>query len=241
MLASRSTGVNHLVTTHGYDHQEALRLLQRAPPAPPGDRTAPQKCPYCPRICPTVASVNRHVVAMHRDEARIKRARPAPQPAAPSAPHDHMCHLCSFASGTKGGLTSHLLRTHNFDRRLPKRHRSSDCEESVEHLLFHCPRFAALRMKHGIRPPGDAKQWFERRVPDFLREALQLFDDEWLRRAGATPSAISSLQKPATETRVSACAKYIFYKCKPIIKTAANAAAALFGCASRPLKRRERD
>ena len=241
VLASRSTGVNHLVTTHGYDHQEALRLLQRAPPAPPGDRTAPQKCPYCPRICPTVASVNRHVVAMHRDEARIKRARPAPQPAAPSAPHDHMCHLCSFASGTKGGLTSHLLRTHNFDRRLPKRHRSSDCEESVEHLLFHCPRFAALRMKHGIRPPGDAKQWFERRVPDFLREALQLFDDEWLRRAGATPSAISSLQKPATETRVSACAKYIFYKCKPIIKTAANAAAALFGCASRPLKRRERD
>ncbi|KNH07149.1 hypothetical protein XU18_2194 [Perkinsela sp. CCAP 1560/4] len=119
---------------------------------------------------------------MHRDEARIKRARPAPQPAAPSAPHDHMCHLCSFASGTKGGLTSHLLRTHNFDRRLPKRHRSSDCEESVEHLLFHCPRFAALRMKHGIRPPGDVKQWFERRVPGFLREALQLFDDEWLRR-----------------------------------------------------------
>ncbi|KNH06250.1 Zinc finger C2H2-like protein [Perkinsela sp. CCAP 1560/4] len=61
VLASRSTGVNHLVTTHGYDHQEALRLLQRAPPASPGDRTAPQKCPYCPRICPSVASVNRHV------------------------------------------------------------------------------------------------------------------------------------------------------------------------------------
>ena len=72
----------------------------------------------------------------------------------------------------------HLLRTHNFDRRLPKRHRSSDYEESVEHMLFHCPRFAALRMKHGIRPPGDAKQWLERRVPDFLREALRLFDDE---------------------------------------------------------------
>ncbi|KNH08738.1 hypothetical protein XU18_0792 [Perkinsela sp. CCAP 1560/4] len=39
----------------------------------------------------SVSSMNRHVVAMRRDEARIKRARPAPQPATPPAPHDHIC------------------------------------------------------------------------------------------------------------------------------------------------------
>ncbi|KNH06215.1 hypothetical protein XU18_2720 [Perkinsela sp. CCAP 1560/4] len=79
-----------------------------------------------------------------------------------------------------------------------------DLEESLqlEKHLFDCPRFDTLRMKHGIQPPGDVKQWFERRVPDFLREALQLFDNEWLRRAGATPSAISPLQKPANVFRI---------------------------------------
>ncbi|KNH06148.1 Zinc finger C2H2, partial [Perkinsela sp. CCAP 1560/4] len=74
VLASRSTGVNHLVTTHGYDRKEALRLLQREPPAPPRVPNAPQRCPHCPRTCPSAANVNRHAVAMHRDEARIKRA-----------------------------------------------------------------------------------------------------------------------------------------------------------------------
>ncbi|KNH05556.1 hypothetical protein XU18_3527 [Perkinsela sp. CCAP 1560/4] len=71
----------------------------------------------------------------------------------------------------------HLRRTHDFDRRVPKNHRPSDCEESVEHLLFHCPRFAALRIKHGIRPPGDPTQWFERRVPEFLADAFNLLPD----------------------------------------------------------------
>ena len=153
--------MNHLISTHGYERKDALCLLQRAPPAPPRAPNAPQQCPYCTRMCPTVAGVNRHVVEAHRAAARVKRARPADQPATPSAPQRHQCHLCSFASGTKGGLTMHLRRTHDFDRRVPKNHRPSDCEESVEHLLFHCPRFAALRIKHGIRPPGDPTQWFD--------------------------------------------------------------------------------
>ena len=177
VLTSRSTGVNHLISTHGYERKEALRLLQRAPPAPPRAPNAPQQCPYCTRMCPTVAGVNRHVVEAHRAAARVKRARPADQPATPSAPQRQQCHLCSFASGTKGGLTMHLRRTHDFDRRVPKNHRPSDCEESVEHLLFHCPRFAALRIKHGIRPPGDPTQWFERRVPEFLADAFNLLPD----------------------------------------------------------------
>ena len=111
VLASRSTGVNHLATTHGYDRKEALRLLQREPPAPPRVSNAPQRCPYCPRTCPSVASVNRHVVAMHRDEARIKRARPGDAPAALPAANDHSFRLPhifsgSFSPNMKGSMKS---------------------------------------------------------------------------------------------------------------------------------------
>ncbi|KNH09469.1 Zinc finger C2H2-like protein [Perkinsela sp. CCAP 1560/4] len=193
---------NHLISTHGYERKEALRLLQRAPPAPPRAPNTPQQCPYCTRICPTVAGVNRHVVEAHRAAARMKRARPADQPATPSAPQRHQCHLCSFASGTKGGLTMHLRRTHDFDRRVPKNHRPSDCEESVEHLLFHCPRFAALRIKHGIRPPGDPTQWFERRVPEFLADAFNLLPDRESKEdqppAGSSPPTAPPPPPPPT-------------------------------------------
>ena len=242
VLASRSSGVGHLRATHGYPHQEALRLLRSAPPAPPGDRTGPHKCPYCPRMFRFVPTVNRHVVEKHRDEARIRRARPAAQPATSPTPSGP-CHLCSFTSRTKAGITSHLLRTHNFDRRLPKRHRSNDCEESVEHLLFHCPRFSALRIKHAIRPPADSDQWFERRIPEFLVDALQLLDDPSDCRTGELPSVTASPKKPSAEARVLSCAKFIFifYNCKPLIITASGVVASLIGCASRCLKKRARD
>ncbi|KNH06161.1 Zinc finger C2H2 [Perkinsela sp. CCAP 1560/4] len=233
VLASRSTGVNHLATTHGYDRKEALRLLQREPPAPPRVSNAPQRCPYCPRTCPSVASVNRHVVAMHRDEARIKRARPGDAPAALPAANDHSCHMCSFVSSSKGGLTLHLRRTQGIDRRVPRGHRPSDCEESAKHLIFDCPRLTALRIKHGIRPQGDNQQWFERRVPDFLLEALHLlpcigYEDVRLpasptigenlrsgppvntvgdRLARVTPSVRSSSKKRVREASSLACAK----------------------------------
>ena len=255
VLTSRSTGVNHLISTHGYERKEALCLLQRAPPAPPRAPNAPQQCPYCTRMCPTVAGVNRHVVE------------------APSAPQRHQCHLCSFASGTKGGLTMHLRRTHDFDRRVPKNHRPSDCEESVEHLLFHCPRFAALRIKHGIRPPGDPTQWFERRVPEFLADAFNLLPDQESKeahppagsspptappttahRAGptlnaarrclarATSSVTSFLRTLGRKARNLACAKDDKQppKSEPSLHTRKKTAASpSFRCTPRPLKKRK--
>ncbi|KNH04127.1 hypothetical protein XU18_3234 [Perkinsela sp. CCAP 1560/4] len=73
--------------------------------------------------------------------------------------------MCSFVSSSKGGLTSHLRRTHGIDRRVPRGHRPSDCEESAQHLIFDCPRLTALRTKHGIRPQPTMVRATSARLP----------------------------------------------------------------------------
>ena len=205
-LASRTSGVNHLVSTHGYTRKDALRLLRNEPPASPRNLTVRQKCPYCPRDFSSVASANRHVVEVHRSEARIKRARCPAQPVTPVAPETLNCPECNFVAKSKGGLTAHLLRTHEIDRRLPRNHRPSDCEESAEHVLFYCPGLADLRAKHGIQPPGaprdpqDKKQaWFDPRESAFVVEALHLLPS--LGYETSLPSAGSQTATPNCQSR----------------------------------------
>ena len=111
----------------------------------------------------------------HRAVLRQKRARdqlPPDAPAPVAEPTTHPCDLCDFVSTSKGGLTTHYLRTHRVDRREPKPHRPSNCQESAAHLLFECPALQALRLQHGIGPREDVKTWFNESVPKFLFDAL---------------------------------------------------------------------
>ena len=173
---SRSTGATHLRDIHGYVRAEACKLLEVQPPVDAPDPVQPIQCPYCPRTSPSNVGINLHMRSAHHEIVQQKRAR-APEPAEPPAPAAavptvHACEFCAFVSNTKGGLTSHYLRTHKVDRREPKLHRPSNCQESAAHLLFECPALTALRLQHGVGPPGERKTWFAPSLPKFLLDAL---------------------------------------------------------------------
>ena len=174
----RSAAVGHLKSIHEYSHEEARQLLKYAPRAPPRDPSERLKCPYCPRRFNNVPAVNRHI-REHPDHMALARVRTASMPRTPPTPTTRANHPCpedgcSFTSSSKGGLTNHLRRTHDVDRRVAKPHRPSDCEESIQHILFVCPRLYELRLKHNITPDGADDLWTSRRLGEFLLEALAI-------------------------------------------------------------------
>ncbi|KNH09319.1 pre-mRNA processing factor 8 [Perkinsela sp. CCAP 1560/4] len=108
----------------------------------------------------------------------------------------HALHLIGFtcfeshhpAKNNHAISVAHLLRTHHF-------------ASSVQRLRIVCgappvplPAFLPLRIKHAIWSPGEPKQLFERRVPGFPFDALQLLDETSDCRTGELPSVTASLQ-----------------------------------------------
>ena len=179
VISRRHLGLAHLKTIHGYEHKESARLLRSLPPSLPQDPNKMVECFYCDRNFFTVASANRHVSLDHTEAAKIRRATPPPLPPPPQSSTAHKCDLCDFESSSKGGLTHHLKRTHQRDRRDEKPHRPNDCEESASHLLFACERLQHLRIKHSIPPEAlcDPEFWFSRRPADFILDALKLLPE----------------------------------------------------------------